>query len=93
MERARRSLYVNGCDDRVTIHHGDLRDIITILSEEQSFDIITGTPPYFDVYGISKDQLPKTDPKSGIHTKKKKLPTPVPAAVDQRPCNFEYRGG
>jgi tRNA1(Val) A37 N6-methylase TrmN6 len=40
-----RSLRLNNLTDRVTTHHGDLRE--TQLQEH--FDLITGTPPYFDI--------------------------------------------
>lgn len=40
-----RSLRLNNLTDRVTTHHGDLRE--TRLPER--FDLITGTPPYFDL--------------------------------------------
>ena len=40
-----RSLQINALTDRVTTHHGDLRE--TQLDDR--FDLITGTPPYFDI--------------------------------------------
>lgn len=40
-----RSLRINALTDRVNTHHGDLRE--TQLQER--FDLITGTPPYFDI--------------------------------------------
>jgi tRNA1(Val) A37 N6-methylase TrmN6 len=40
-----RSLRLNALTERVTTHHGDLRE--TQLQER--FDLITGTPPYFDI--------------------------------------------
>ena len=40
-----RSLQINALTDRVTTHHGDLRE--TLLDDH--FDLITGTPPYFDI--------------------------------------------
>jgi len=43
VDLARRSIRYNGVDDRVTVHHGDLRD----LDGEGAFELVTGTPPYF----------------------------------------------
>jgi len=44
---AKRNVLLNGCQDRVVILHGDLRDG-TLVSSLGSFDLVTGTPPYFD---------------------------------------------
>ena len=41
---ARRSLRWNGCADRCLVHVGDLREPATV---EGSFELVTGTPPYF----------------------------------------------
>ena len=41
---ARRSLDFNGLDDRVELHHGDLREVAPRLGA--GFDLVTGTPPY-----------------------------------------------
>ncbi|MFM7199965.1 MAG: tRNA1(Val) (adenine(37)-N6)-methyltransferase [Myxococcota bacterium] len=43
---ARRSLAYNGIEERVAIRWGDLRDPQQ-LPEAGSFDLVTGTPPYF----------------------------------------------
>ena len=40
-----RSLRINALTERVATHHGDLRE--TQLDDR--FDLITGTPPYFDI--------------------------------------------
>ena len=37
----------NGLGDRITVHHGDLRDPDLLASLDAPFDLITGTPPYF----------------------------------------------
>jgi tRNA1Val (adenine37-N6)-methyltransferase len=37
----------NRLDDRVTVHHADLRDPELIASLDGPFGLITGTPPYF----------------------------------------------
>ena len=44
---ARRNLVLNDCVSRVKLHHGDLREL---AQPEQvgTFDLVTGTPPYFD---------------------------------------------
>ena len=44
---ARRSVRYNGADDRVELRHGDLRDP-QVTADGQVFDLVTGTPPYFD---------------------------------------------
>lgn len=44
---ARRNVLLNGCEGRAEIHDGDLRDEV-LLDRLGSFDLITGTPPYFD---------------------------------------------
>jgi len=53
-----RSIAVNGVGDRVTVRNGDLRDPSTISDAELAgmgggFDLVTGTPPYFEVTGSS----------------------------------------
>lgn len=42
---ARRSVARNGLGDRVTLHHGDLRDA-SVLPPAAGFDLVTGSPPY-----------------------------------------------
>lgn len=42
-----RNVEENGFGDRVTIHHGDLRDEAAIARLGHGFDLVTGTPPYF----------------------------------------------
>jgi len=42
---ALRSVRYNGLEDRVTLHHGDLRDP-SVLDDGARFDLITGSPPY-----------------------------------------------
>ena len=44
---ATRNVVLNGCDDRVEIVLGDLRDHSLVESFGQ-FDLVTATPPYFD---------------------------------------------
>ncbi len=39
----RRSLLWNGVEDRVSVHHGDIREV----AFDASFDLVSGTPPYF----------------------------------------------
>ena len=40
---ARKSVRHNGLESRVTIHQGDLRELVT----DERFDLVTGSPPYF----------------------------------------------
>lgn len=40
-----RNVTRNGLDERVRVHHGDLRTVVPALAER--FDLVTGTPPYF----------------------------------------------
>lgn len=44
---ARRNVALNGCETRVRIVAGDLRDG-TLLAALGRFDLVTGSPPYFD---------------------------------------------
>jgi tRNA1(Val) A37 N6-methylase TrmN6 len=44
---ARRNVVLNGCEQRVKIEHADLRDLERVASHGL-FDLVTGTPPYFD---------------------------------------------
>jgi tRNA1(Val) A37 N6-methylase TrmN6 len=43
---ARKSIAFNGVADRFTLYEGDLRDP-SILANEEPFDLVTGSPPYF----------------------------------------------
>jgi tRNA1(Val) A37 N6-methylase TrmN6 len=43
---ARRSLAYNGAEGRVELRHGDLRDP-ALLPEAGTFDLVSGTPPFF----------------------------------------------
>lgn len=46
LELARRNVARNGLEARVSLMHGDLRDVTRAL--DARFDLVTGTPPYFD---------------------------------------------
>ena len=46
-ELLKRNLARSGFAERVQIHHGDLRDAALLSSFGGSFELITGTPPYF----------------------------------------------
>jgi tRNA1Val (adenine37-N6)-methyltransferase len=55
---AARSIAVNGVTARVSVRHGDLRDPATVPDAELAsmgggFDLVTGTPPYFEVTAAS----------------------------------------
>ena len=56
----RRSLAYNGLQDRVEVRHGDLRD--PELVTESGFDLVTGTPPYFDVRDGVVSDMPQKGP-------------------------------
>ncbi len=43
---ARKTMRYNGLESRFTLYHGDLRDP-AVLANEQPFDLVTGSPPYF----------------------------------------------
>ncbi|HEY0593449.1 MAG TPA: methyltransferase [Thermoanaerobaculia bacterium] len=43
---ARKSARYNGLESRFRLVHGDLRDA-SILADEEPFDLVTGSPPYF----------------------------------------------
>ena len=46
-ELLRRNVERNLLLDRVTVHHGDLRDEPILAAAGEAFDLVTGTPPYF----------------------------------------------
>ncbi|MCL2822454.1 MAG: methyltransferase [Polyangiaceae bacterium] len=48
VEMARRNVLLNGCEQRATIIHGDLRADWELVEKMGPFDLITATPPYFD---------------------------------------------
>lgn len=43
---ARRTVRVNGLEERVRIHHADLRDEAPVGVAHGAFDLVTGSPPY-----------------------------------------------
>jgi tRNA1Val (adenine37-N6)-methyltransferase len=55
---AQRNLMLNDCEHRVALHCGDLRQE-PLLAQLGSFDLVTGTPPYFD----PKAATPCSDPQ------------------------------
>lgn len=59
-ELAQRSLAYNGLLTRVQIQPGDLRDPAVV--PDGPFDLITGTPPYFDVTDGVVSDLPQKGP-------------------------------
>ncbi len=58
VDLARRSLLWNGADRRCRILHGDFRQPGT-LPESPSFDLITGTPPYFPIGSALESARPQ----------------------------------
>jgi tRNA1(Val) A37 N6-methylase TrmN6 len=48
VQLARKSIKFNGLENRYEIRHGDFRDP-NMLSKDEKFDLILGTPPYFPI--------------------------------------------
>jgi tRNA1Val (adenine37-N6)-methyltransferase len=48
VDLARRSAAYNGLSGRMQVRHGDFRDAAT-LADEEAFDLVLGSPPYFPV--------------------------------------------
>lgn len=57
---ARKSVQYNGLASRFTLHHGDLRD--DVLRDEQPFDLVTGSPPYWPAGTASEANHPQAIP-------------------------------
>jgi tRNA1Val (adenine37-N6)-methyltransferase len=57
---ARKSVRYNGLEDRFTLTHGDLRD--DSLFEGRTFDLVTGSPPYFPPGTASEAAHPQAIP-------------------------------
>ena len=55
---ARRSARYNGLEERYEIRHGDFRDP-TLLRADETFDLITGSPPYFPLGAGVKSEHPQ----------------------------------
>lgn len=49
-----RNLARNGLDERVHVHHGDLRELDRYAHLGRSFDLVTGTPPYFPEASVTR---------------------------------------
>lgn len=58
---ARKSVRYNGLESRFTLHHGDLRDA-SILANEGTFDLVTGSPPYWPAGTTSEAEHPQAIP-------------------------------
>lgn len=58
---ARKSVRYNGLDSRFTLYHGDLRDP-SILANEQPFDLVTGSPPYWPPGTATEAEHPQAIP-------------------------------
>jgi tRNA1(Val) A37 N6-methylase TrmN6 len=56
-----RSLRYNGAADRIDLRRGDLRDE-SIVPERGAFDLVTGSPPYFDEADGVVSVLPQRGP-------------------------------
>lgn len=59
---ASRAAVFNGCDDRVTFLHGDLRDPTSVPPRAAGYPLITGTPPYFDDPLQTRSTAPQKEP-------------------------------
>lgn len=69
---ARKSILYNGIEARFTVYEGDLRS--SVLAEEQPFDLVTGSPPYW----------PASAATGAAH------PQAVPARIEIRGSVFDY---
>jgi hypothetical protein len=69
---------VNGCGGRCDIRLGDLRDWEAEIPEHHAFDVVTGTPPYFELFGNVADDVNMTQSAAAG------LDTEVSCADDQR---------
>jgi tRNA1(Val) A37 N6-methylase TrmN6 len=58
---ARKSVRYNGVESRFTLYEGDLRDP-SILANEATFDLVTGSPPYFPPGTATKAEHPQAVP-------------------------------
>jgi len=56
-----RSIRFNGASDRFELRRGDLRDE-SIVTETRAFDLVTGSPPYFDERDGVVSELPQRGP-------------------------------
>jgi tRNA1(Val) A37 N6-methylase TrmN6 len=105
-ELARRSLAYNGAaeNDRVQVKHMDLRESVQVSEFKGTFDLVTGTPPYFKVEFKSKpttvthsnnvgndDGDSKAEGQDSIFA----LPTygALPSCKQSAPARYEFRGG
>lgn len=59
---ATRSARFNGCDDRVTFLHADLRSAPGTLIPAHAWPLVTGTPPYFDDPNQPRSTAPQKEP-------------------------------
>jgi len=69
---ARKSILYNGIEARFTVYEGDLRS--SVLADEQPFDLVTGSPPYW----------PASAATGAAH------PQAVPARIEIRGSVFDY---
>jgi len=69
---ARKSIRYNGIESRFTVYEGDLRS--SVLADEEPFDLVTGSPPYW----------PASAATGAAH------PQAVPARIEIRGSVFDY---
>src|ERR1700682_34821 len=58
---ARKSVRYNGLSSRFALYEGDLRDP-AVLANEEPFDLVTGSPPYFPPGTATKAEHPQAIP-------------------------------
>lgn len=58
---ARKSVRYNGLEERFTLYHGDLRDA-SVLAQEDPFDLVTGSPPYWPEGAATAAEHPQAIP-------------------------------
>lgn len=87
---AKRSLQYNGADvdGRCEVRHADIRDSKSWLRAEEagSFDLVTGTPPYFPVTQVSGAGSTTTPVAIGAIGA-------LPTCRQSAPARYEFRGG
>lgn len=78
---ARRSVALNGLEDRISIVQGDIKEADRIFAAA-SFDFITCNPPYRTVGSGKVSGTPAGNSKNGLESSQKASETSGPAAED-----------
>lgn len=67
VDMARRSVALNGLEDRISVLQGDIKEASYIF-KEASFDVITTNPPYMtENHGLVNPDMPKAIARHEIH--------------------------